>query len=152
MFGNPYNGKIKIDDTYMNYVSFGYGNKPLILIPGLADGLANVKGKAFILSRPYKKFFNEYKFYMFSRKDNMPSNYSIKDMAKDQIKAFDILGIKKADVVGISEGGMIALSMAIYFGEYINKLVIGVSSPKTNDLINENIKKWIELVNDNNHK
>ena len=152
MFGNPYNGSVKIDDTYMNYACFGYGNKPLILLPGLSDGLANVKGKAFILAQPYKMFFKEYKIYMFSRKDAMPLDYSIKDMAFDQVKALDALGIKKADVVGISEGGMIALSMAIYHGEYINKLVIGVSSPKTNDLINENIKKWIELVNNNNHK
>ena len=77
----------------MYYASFGTGEKKLVVLPGLSDGLATVKGKAFILSAPYKKFFRNYTVYMFSRKNNMPEGYSVRDMADDQIRAMKALKI-----------------------------------------------------------
>ena len=50
------NGVAKIDDTDMYYVSFGRGEKKLVVLPGLSDGLATVKGKAVVLSGVYKRF------------------------------------------------------------------------------------------------
>lgn len=41
------NGYVTIDDTDMYYVAFGTGEKKLVVLPGLSDGLATVKGKAF---------------------------------------------------------------------------------------------------------
>ena len=35
MFYNARNCNIKIDDTDMDYISFGNGNKSLVIIPGL---------------------------------------------------------------------------------------------------------------------
>ena len=34
------------NDKSMDYVTFGKGNKPLVIIPGLGDGLQTVKGMA----------------------------------------------------------------------------------------------------------
>jgi hypothetical protein len=34
----------------MYYVEFGRGQMPLVLLPGLVDGLQSVKGKAFHLA------------------------------------------------------------------------------------------------------
>ena len=79
------NGCISLGNTEMYYVSFGSGGKKLVVLPGLSDGLATVKGKALVLSAPYGKFFRDYTVYMFSRKNDMPAGYSIKDMADDQI-------------------------------------------------------------------
>lgn len=49
MFFRARNGSVCIDDTDMDYVSFGKGNNTLIMLPGLADGLATVKGMALTL-------------------------------------------------------------------------------------------------------
>lgn len=46
MLWNAKNGCVKIGDTDMNYVSFGYGSKAFIVLPGLSEGLVTVKGKA----------------------------------------------------------------------------------------------------------
>ena len=54
------NGVANIEDTDMYYVSFGRGEKKLVVLPGLSDGLATVKGKAVVLSGVYKRFFDEY--------------------------------------------------------------------------------------------
>ena len=40
------NGQLTIDNTTMDYISFGKGKKKLIMIPGLGDGLKTVKGMA----------------------------------------------------------------------------------------------------------
>ena len=38
----------------MDYVTFGKGKKPLVIIPGLGDGLASVKGMAQMLALAYR--------------------------------------------------------------------------------------------------
>lgn len=152
MLYNTKNGQVIIDNTTIDYMSFGYGNKILIVIPGLSDGLTTVKGKSLILLKPYRRYLKNYKIYIFSRKNKMPNGYSIEDMANDQIIAMKKLAIKKADVLGVSQGGMVAQSMAINNPKMIDKLIIAVSAPKTNDLIIKNINRWLEIVKTNNHK
>ena len=100
-------GRVAVGNTEMDYVSFGRGKKKLVVLPGLSDGLATVKGKARILSLPYRKFLQDYTVYLFSRKKDMPGGYTIEDMAEDQARAMRNLGIDQACLLGVSEGGMI---------------------------------------------
>ena len=65
------NGSVLLGNTEMDYVSFGEGEKRLVVLPGLSDGLTTVKGKAWLLSLPYRKFFRDYTVYMFSRKNGI---------------------------------------------------------------------------------
>ena len=51
----------------MDYVTFGKGKQPLVIIPGLGDGLQTVKGMAQMLSLAYREFAKIYKVYVFSR-------------------------------------------------------------------------------------
>ena len=44
MFYNAKNNNIKIGQSDIDYICFGKGNKNLIIIPGLGDGLRTVKG------------------------------------------------------------------------------------------------------------
>ena len=89
MLWNARNGEVPLDGTQMSYASFGHGNRTLILLPGLSDGLATVKGKALLLAKPFTSFFEAYTVYLFSRKDDMPRGYSIRDMARDQAEAME---------------------------------------------------------------
>lgn len=45
-----------IGETDMDYVVFGRGQTPLVILPGLSDGLKTVKGQAFVLANYYKQF------------------------------------------------------------------------------------------------
>ena len=89
------NSSVPVGDTDMYFVSFGNGKKNLILLPGLSDGLATVKGKARLLAKPYEMFFEKYTVYMFSRKNDMPDGYTIREMAEDQAAALESLSIEK---------------------------------------------------------
>lgn len=152
MLWNAKNGCVKIGDTDMNYVSFGHGSKAFIVLPGLSDGLLTVKGKAMLLAKPYIKFFEKYTVYMFSRKNKMPDGYSIRDMASDQAKALKELGITRASVMGVSQGGMIAQFLAIDYPELIEKLIITVSAPRVNETIHSAVSSWIKMAQEGKHR
>lgn len=152
MLWNAKNGRVSVGDTDMHYVSFGRGKKAFVLLPGLSDGLATVKGKALMLAKPYKMFFESYTVYMFSRKNDMPMGYSIRDMASDQAEAMKKLGIKKASVMGVSQGGMIAQYLAADYPDTVDKLVLAVSAPRVNETIQNCVSDWIEFANRGDHK
>lgn len=149
---NARNGSVAVGNTKMSYVSFGRGKRVLILLPGLSDGLATVKGKALLLAAPYRLFFERYTVYMFSRRDEMPSGYSIRDMARDQAEAMKALGIGRACVMGASQGGMIAQYLAIDHPELVEKLVLAVTAPAANDMVKENVTKWIGFAVQGKHR
>ena len=112
------NGCVTIGDTDMYYVSFGTGEKKLVVLPGLSDGLATVKGKALLLSSPYKKFFKDYTVYMFSRKNKMPEGYSIRDMAY----------------------------IAIDHPEMVKKMILAVTAPNANAVVRDAVTGWIDMA------
>ena len=50
-------------------------------------------------------------------------------MADDQAAAMQILGIDKASVLGVSQGGMIAQYLAIDHPGMVEKLILAVTAP-----------------------
>ena len=136
----------------MDYVSFGKGNNALIMLPGLADGLATVKGMALILALTYRAYARDYSVFVFSRKNDIPENYSTRDMAEDQAKAMKALGIANATVIGVSQGGMIAQYLAIDHPELVKKLVLAVTLAKQNEVIQSVAGNWISMAERGDYK
>lgn len=152
MLWNAKNGSVPIGGTDMDYVSFGQGDRSFIVLPGLSDGLVTVKGKALLLAKPYVKFFRDYTVYMFSRKNNMPEGYSIREMAADQAAALKALNITKASVMGVSQGGMIAQYLAVDYPELVDKLVIAVSAPRVNKMMRGILLERMEAAQKGDHQ
>ncbi|MCR5735376.1 MAG: alpha/beta hydrolase [Lachnospiraceae bacterium] len=146
------NGAVTAGKTDMYYAAFGRGSNKLVVLPGLSDGLATVKGKAWILSSPYKKFFQDYTVYIFSRKNDMPEGYSIADMADDQVLAMKDLGIDKACILGVSQGGMVAQYVAIRHPEVVKRLILAVTSPYANDVAKDAVSGWIDMADRGDHR
>ncbi len=146
------NGKVDMGGAEMPFARFGQGERTLVILPGLSDGLAMVKGKALLLAPPYRRFFGRFTVYMFSRKDPLPEGSTIRDMADDQAEALNLLGIEKTSVLGVSQGGMIAQYMAIDHPGLVEKLVIAVSSPCCGELTRERVSRWIDLVRKGDRK
>ena len=146
------NGCVRIGDTDMNYVSFGKGNDILIMLPGLGDGLTTVKGMAIPMAMAYQMYAKDYKVYIFSRKNNLEEGYSTRDMASDQAEAMKALGMKRAKVLGISQGGMIAQYLAIDYPELVEKLVLAVTLSKQNDVVQDAVKNWISMAEQKDYK
>ena len=146
------NGIIKIDNTDAYYISFGDGKKNLIMIPGISDGLKLLKGLAVPFSILYKKFCKDYRVYMFSRRNDLPDGFSTEEMANDIIQHMKDLNIDKADIIGVSQGGMIAQYVAINAPEKVNKLVLAVTVPEPNKVIEKSIEDWKDFAKNKDYK
>ena len=146
------NGHVSLGETRMQYVSFGHGARRLVVLPGLSDGLATVEGKALALSLPYLRYLGDYTVYLFSRKDRMPEGYTIEDMADDQAAAMDALGIRRASVLGVSQGGMIAQALALRHPERVEKLILAVTASWSNDTLRRAVGDWIGMAQRGDHR
>ncbi len=152
MIWNAKNGRVSMDGTEMCYASFGRGSEALVLIPGLSDGLATVAGKALLLAPPYRMFFGRYTVYMFSRKNGLTEGDSIRGMAADLAAAMRSLGIGRAKVMGVSQGGMIAQYLAIDHPEMVERLVLAVTAPRANAEIRDCVGRWITFAEQGDHR
>ena len=148
---NPKNGIVAIGNSQMEYIRFGSGEKTLIMLPGLGDGLRTMKGTALPFSLMYRIFAKDFTVYAFSRLNDLPEGYTTRDMAKDQMQAMALLGIQKAHIFGVSMGGMIAQHLAVDYPEMVEKLVLTVTSARPNDLLTESVNEWIGLARKGNH-
>lgn len=152
MFLNAKNGVLKLENTQMDYIHFGRGEKVLVILPGLGDGLQTVKGTALPMAVMYRVFAKDFTVYAFSRKNDLPQGYTTRDMAQDYAQAMDILGIEKADVFAVSMGGMIAQHLAADFPEKVNRLVLTVTSSRPNPTLVESVEEWIALAEKGDHR
>lgn len=140
------------NDKSMDYVTFGKGKQPLVIIPGLGDGLQTVKGKAQIFSLSYRLLAKHYKIYVFSRINELRQGYTTRDMAADVAEAMETLNLDAAYVMGISQGGMIAQWLAVDFSERVQRLILAVTTAKPSQLAKERIEHWQKLSQSGNFK
>lgn len=151
MWYHAKNGILTFPGNSMEYIRFGTGKKVLIMLPGLGDGLRTMKGTALPMAWMYRMFAKEYTVYAFSRMRYLPEGYTTLDMARDQKRAMDRLGIQKADLMGVSMGGMIAQHLAAEYPESIEKLILVVTSARLNLVLKESVDEWIALAKQGDH-
>ena len=143
---------LNFNDKSMDYVIFGKGKKPLVIIPGLGDGLQTVKGMAIPFSITYRILAERYKIYVFSRINELSQGYTTRDMAADVAEAMETLNLDTAYVMGISQGGMIAQWLAVDFPERVQRLILTVTTAKPSQLARERIEHWQKLSQSGNFK
>lgn len=144
MFYHAKNETMKLGNTTMDYVTFGTGTRPLVMIPGLS--VRGVKGSAASLAYMYRLFAKEFKVYVFDRKAEIPEEYTVREIASDVAEAMRLLDISNADIFGVSQGGMIAQYLAIDHPELVHKLVLAVTLSRNNETVERVIADWISMA------
>ncbi len=146
ILGNIEENTVEVGSSDMDYVSFGRGKKPLIIIPGLSDGLKTVKGTGMMFRFIYRFLAKDYRVFAFSRKNKLEAGYTTRDMARDLAGAMDNLGIASTEIMGISQGGMIAQWLAIDYPAKVSRLAIVISLARQNETVQEVIGRWIKMA------
>ena len=141
------NGKVNGTE----YIRFGRGKRNLIILPGLGDGLKTVGGTAVPMAVMYRIFAKDFTVYMFSRREDLPAGHTTRDMARDLKDAMDALGIEKADILGVSMGGMIAQWLAIDYPDRVGKLILTVTAARPNGVLEGSIREWMEQARAGDH-
>lgn len=115
--------KVTIDDLDIHYKIQGQGD-PLLMIMGLSFSLLDWGTKLpELLSQHYKVI-------LFDNRDagatsRSPHACTIDQMANDAAALLNALGESRANVLGVSMGGMIAQHFAINHADKLNKLILG---------------------------
>ena len=108
--------------------------------------IERIKGKALQLAFFYRNFLREYKVFIFDHKEHINENYEISDMVEEIAYCIKKLKIDKVDVVGVSQGGMIAQLLAIDYPDIVDKLVLVATTSRNNPTTNKVIDRWIVLA------
>jgi pimeloyl-ACP methyl ester carboxylesterase len=113
--------KAKDNEINIDYMIEGQG-EPLIMIAGFSS----VKNIWRFQTGSFKKYYRTITFDNrgVGKSDKPTGPYTMKMMADDTIGLMDHLGIEKANVLGMSMGGMIAQELAINYPERVEKLVL----------------------------
>ena len=135
---------VDVDGGKLLCIAFGRGEKPLVVIPGLRT--ASLKGSGAFAAWYYRRFARDYHVYIFDRKEPLPDPCTIRAMAEDTAEAMTALGIRRACVLGASQGGMIAQELAINHPELVERMVLAVTASRVNDTLRDAVETWIDRV------
>ena len=135
---------VETDSFSMDYVTFGNGDKSLVILPGLS--VQSVMGSADAIAEAYDLFTEDYTVYLFDRRKELPDAYSVQDMARDTAEAIKALGLDQVSLMGVSQGGMIAMDIAIRYPELVEKLVLGSTSACVTEDQYKTMDAWVQLA------
>lgn len=135
---------VRVNDIEMEYFSFGSGERAFVILPGVST--RSLMLSAMAVSAVYRAFGEEYTVYGFDRRRNMPDHYSVRQMATDTASVMQALGICDADIFGASQGGMIAMCIAIDHPELVHKMVLGSTAAAVDDQGKEGTERWVTLA------
>ena len=149
---NARNSRLELRTGEMDYIQFGSGKKPLVIIPGVGDGLKTVKGMALPFAFLYRSLAQVFTVYVFSRRVRLSPAMSTRDMAEDLNLAMETLGLSSVSLVGVSQGGMISQWLAIDHPDKVGRLVLTVTLSKANDTVQDVIHRWLDMAEHADYK
>ena len=137
-------GLVKTNGLEMDYCMFGSGNRTCVILPGLS--VQSVMGSKDVIEEKYAILKDDFTTYVFDRKRNISGEYSVYEMADDTAVAMKALGLEDAYFFGASQGGMIAMVMAIRYPKLVKKLVLGSTSSHVHTEQRRVLDEWINLA------
>ena len=135
---------VRTGDFSMDYFRFGHGKNILVILPGLsvdsvmkyADGVADA----------YHVLTDDFTVYLFDRRKELPDPYSISDMARDTVLAIRELGLRDICLFGASQGGMIAMTIAITAPDLVSKLALGSTAARVCGDDFSELSAWVGMA------
>ncbi|MBR0229933.1 MAG: alpha/beta hydrolase [Erysipelotrichaceae bacterium] len=136
---------VKTEDFEMRYVHFGNTlGDPVVILPGLS--IKSVMESYQAIARQYTIFADNSDVYLFDRREDVPHGYDMDTMAEDTIKAMDVVGIRNAYLLGVSQGGMLAQLIAVKRPDLVKKMVLCSTAANVEPEEENRIKDWMILA------
>ncbi len=145
-------GSVRLGGAETNWISFGKGTRDLVMIPGLVLGLKGLRGSGASLALSYRLFAKDRRVWFFDHPDPLPEHVTVKELADDLAAAMRAVGVERAEVLGVSQGGMIAQVLAVDFPEKVEKLILAVTAPSANETARECVEDGIRMAEGGDHK
>jgi len=143
-FGNnaAASGSVKLKTTRLYYETYGKG-QPLLLLHGNSQSIAAFEYQIGDLSKKYKVIAVDTRGQGKSTDETTnPLSYDL--FADDMKQLLDSLNIRKANILGWSDGGNTGLIMAVKYPAYVNKLAImGANLFPTTEALPDTVLKQV---------
>ena len=136
--------KITTDGFCMKYFKFGGGPRTLVILPGLS--VQSVLLSAAAVEAEYAIFKDDFTVCLFDRREDIPKNYSVYDMAIDTARAVKAAGLHDIYLSGASQGGMMAMYIAICFPDLVKKLAVCSTALSVTGERGKAISEWIDFA------
>ncbi len=130
--------KINVEDITLNYTKLGNGT-PLILLHGNGEDHHIFDELVFLLKNDYTVYAIDSRNHGESSKT---SDFSYEVMSKDIQLFIEKLNLENVQIVGFSDGAIIALTLAIDNPEIFNKMVLLGINLKPSDF-KEEYMQWL---------
>lgn len=116
-------------DITLSYIEKGFGN-PFILLHGNSESNKYFCNQIDFFARYYRVIAPDTRGHGKSPRGSAP--FTLEQFADDLKEFLDELGITRANLLGFSDGGNIALLFALKYPEYLEKLILNGAnlSPK----------------------
>ena len=114
-------GNIEYQGAKIHYVSYGQGEPVLLLHGGLSNKLSWFSQIPWLVSSGRRGMLIDTRGHGYSTKGHSKLSYQI--FAEDTLQVLDKLGIQRTDVVGWSDGGIIALLLGLEAPQRIGKII-----------------------------
>lgn len=146
MFFDAKNRTLAAGGETFDYITFGEGTRELVMIPGISDGFRTVEGIALPVAVWAREYAKDFHVTVFSRRQDLPEGFTVREMAEDVACEMDALGIARACVLGVSQGGMIAEELTLNHPEKVEKLTLAITLGRQNETVRTAVGHWIELA------
>ncbi len=135
---------VKTESFEMDYFRFGKeGARPVVILPGLS--IKSVMPQADAVAAQYSLLAEHYDIYLIDRRKVVPDKYTVEEMAEDTVQAIKMIGLESIDIVGISQGGMIAQTIAIRYPDLIHAMILGSSASRLPEK-KDSLGKWKDFA------
>ena len=127
-------------DIALNYIEKGSG-EPLVLLHGNGEDSTNFSSQISFFSNFYRVIAPDTRGHGLSARGDAP--FTLEQFAEDLFDFLSLLVVGKANILGFSDGGNIAIIFALEHPEMVNKLILNGAN-----LFPEGCKKsvneWVE--------
>ncbi|MGZ5059390.1 MAG: alpha/beta fold hydrolase [Methylobacter sp.] len=114
-------GNIVYRGAYVHYVSYGHGDPVLLLHGGLSNKLSWFSQVPWLVASGRRVVLIDTRGHGDSTPGNTKLSYQV--FAEDTLLVLDRLGIQRSDIVGWSDGGIIALLLGIEAPQRVGRIV-----------------------------
>ncbi len=114
-------GNIDYRDARIHYVAYGQGEPVLLLHGGLSNKLSWFSQIPWLVDSGRRVVLIDTRGHGHSTPGNTKLNYQL--FAEDTLQVLDRLGIQRTDIVGWSDGGIIALLLGLQAPQRVGRIV-----------------------------
>ena len=128
------------------YFRFGEGARPLVILPGISVQRVAEANTARAVAEAYAAFGEAFTVYVPDRRDVPQEPYPVAEMARDTAAVLSALGLGRISLFGVSQGGMIALTLAAAQPDLIEKLALGSTCAYLSPGAEKTLDTWVRTA------